>query len=46
GVVGATRRYAKRQRTWFRSEPGTTWLRSDNACSNLEKLAKEKLGWA
>ena len=46
GVVGATRRYAKRQRTWFRSEPETTWLRSDNACSNLEKLAKEKLGWA
>lgn len=25
-VVAATRRYAKRQRTWFRKEPGLTWL--------------------
>ena len=25
-VKRATRRYAKRQRTWFRSEPGVTWL--------------------
>src|SRR5262249_22411540 len=25
-IVTATRRYAKRQRTWFRSEPGLTWL--------------------
>lgn len=25
-VVAATRRYAKRQRTWFRREPGLTWL--------------------
>ncbi|HEX5044839.1 MAG TPA: tRNA (adenosine(37)-N6)-dimethylallyltransferase MiaA [Candidatus Polarisedimenticolaceae bacterium] len=25
-VKRATRRYAKRQRTWFRKEPGVTWL--------------------
>jgi tRNA dimethylallyltransferase len=25
-VERATRRYAKRQRTWFRAEPGLTWL--------------------
>jgi tRNA dimethylallyltransferase len=25
-IVTATRRYAKRQRTWFRSEPAMTWL--------------------
>lgn len=25
-VTAATRRYAKRQRTWFRREPGVTWL--------------------
>ncbi len=25
-VKQATRRYAKRQRTWFRKEPGVTWL--------------------
>ncbi len=24
-LVRATKRYAKRQRTWFRSEPGVTW---------------------
>lgn len=39
-LVRATRRYAKRQRTWFRSEPGVTWadpagaLR--HACAVLE----------
>jgi len=25
-IVVATRQYAKRQRTWFRKEPGLTWL--------------------
>ncbi len=28
-IVAATRRYAKRQRTWFRTEPGVTWLDAD-----------------
>ena len=27
-VVIATRRYAKRQRTWFRAERGVTWIRA------------------
>lgn len=25
-IVAATRRYAKRQRTWFRGEPGLVWM--------------------
>lgn len=28
-TVIATRRYAKRQRTWFRAEPGVRWQRGD-----------------
>ncbi|MBV9402750.1 MAG: tRNA (adenosine(37)-N6)-dimethylallyltransferase MiaA [Candidatus Eremiobacteraeota bacterium] len=46
GIIRATRRYAKRQRTWFRSEPQTIWVRSNNPLSDVEKLAREKLGWA
>jgi len=30
-MATATRRYAKRQRTWFRSEPGLNWLPADDA---------------
>jgi tRNA dimethylallyltransferase len=37
----ATRRYAKRQQTWFRSEPETAWLRADAVAS----FARENLGW-
>jgi tRNA dimethylallyltransferase len=25
-IIVATRRYAKRQRTWFRAEPGLRWV--------------------
>ena len=28
-VQATTRKYAKRQRTWFRSEPGVEWVRPD-----------------
>lgn len=35
-VVTASRRYAKRQRTWFRSEPSMTWL---DAADGEEALA-------
>lgn len=28
-IVTATRRYAKRQRTWFRAERGVAWFRAD-----------------
>ncbi len=45
-IIRATLRYAKRQRTWFRSEPQTIWLRGDNLLCDIEKLAREKLGWA
>jgi tRNA dimethylallyltransferase len=40
-LVRATRRYAKRQATWFRSEPDTHWL----APAQIEQAAREKLGW-
>jgi len=35
-IVAATRRYAKRQRTWFRREPDVTWL---DASEGEEALA-------
>lgn len=40
-LARATRRYARRQRTWLRSEPGITWSLPEH----VEALAREKLGW-
>jgi len=40
-LVRATRRYARRQRSWFRAEPGITWVSPELA----EAAAREKLGW-
>lgn len=40
-LARATRRYARRQATWFRSEPQTRWVRPAQA----ERLAREMLGW-
>jgi tRNA dimethylallyltransferase len=40
-LARATRRYARRQRAWFRSEPATHWV----APSDLERTARELLGW-
>ncbi len=40
-LVRATRRYARRQATWFRSEPLTHRAHAEE----LERLAREKLGW-
>ncbi len=40
-LVRATRRYARRQRAWLRSEPGITWVTPPT----LEAAAREKLGW-
>ncbi|MBV9270029.1 MAG: tRNA (adenosine(37)-N6)-dimethylallyltransferase MiaA [Candidatus Eremiobacteraeota bacterium] len=40
-LIRATRRYAKRQQMWFRSEPQTTWAPPDA----VERLAREKLDW-
>ncbi len=41
-LARATRRYARRQRAWFRREPETHWLPSDG----VECAARELLGWA
>ena len=38
----ATRRYARRQRAWFRGEPATLWL----APESVRTAAREKLGWS
>jgi tRNA dimethylallyltransferase len=38
----ATRRYARRQRSWFRREPETYWLAPDR----VESAAREMLGWS
>ena len=40
-LVRATRRYAKRQAAWFRSEPGTHRARA----VDVERLARENIGW-
>jgi tRNA dimethylallyltransferase len=45
-LVRATRRYAKRQRTWFRAEPRMTSVPVNGAVEALERLARERLGWA
>lgn len=40
-LMRATRRYAKRQTTWFRGEPDTHWL----VPAAIEQAAREMLGW-
>jgi tRNA dimethylallyltransferase len=42
-LTRATRRYAKRQRTWFRAEPDLTWL--DSADVDGAASALERIGW-
>ena len=41
-LIRATRRYAKRQATWFRSDPGAVHL----AREHVDAAARNKLGWA
>ena len=41
-LIRSTRRYAKRQATWFRSEPGAVRVSADGC----EAAARERLGWA
>jgi tRNA dimethylallyltransferase len=38
----ATRRYARRQRAWFRSEPSTLWIEPQA----VGAAVREKLGWS
>jgi len=40
-LIRATRRYARRQRSWLRAEPGVTWVQPESAAA----AAREKLGW-
>ena len=40
-LIRATRRYAKRQATWFRSEPGVVRV----APADVEAVAVQRLGW-
>jgi tRNA dimethylallyltransferase len=40
-LIRFTRRYAKRQATWFRSEPGVVRV----AAAECEAAARERLGW-
>lgn len=40
-LTRATRRYARRQRAWFRGERGTLWLQPDA----VRRAARENLGW-
>lgn len=42
-IVVATRQYAKRQRTWFRKEPGLVWI--DAACGIDELSATVVTAW-
>ncbi|MDQ6826004.1 MAG: tRNA (adenosine(37)-N6)-dimethylallyltransferase MiaA [Candidatus Eremiobacteraeota bacterium] len=41
----ATRRYAKRQQTWFRSERDIHWCCAQNALEAVSALARERLQW-
>ncbi len=41
-LIRTTRRYAKRQATWFRTEPGAVRVPAERA----EATARERLGWA
>ena len=41
-LARATRRYARRQRSWFRREPETMWVSPDR----VEAVAREMLGWS
>jgi len=45
-LIRSTRRYAKRQRTWFRGEPGMTAVAYRDALETLTRLARELPGWA
>lgn len=45
-LARATRRYAKRQRTWFAKEPGLVRVAAADAGRDLEALARESLARA
>jgi tRNA dimethylallyltransferase len=45
-LIRATRRYARRQRTWFRSETGVVHVPARDATASIARLAREIPGWA
>jgi tRNA dimethylallyltransferase len=45
-LIRATRRYAKRQRTWFRSEPAMRFISHEEAIDALALAAREIPGWS
>lgn len=45
-LIRATRRYAKRQMTWFRSEPNLTHVDDANAFDRLAAIAASLPGWS
>jgi tRNA dimethylallyltransferase len=45
-LARATRRYAKRQRTWFAKEPGVERVPAADAVRRLEEMARESLARA
>jgi tRNA dimethylallyltransferase len=45
-LVRATRRYAKRQRTWFRHEPDVTYIGGSDALAEATMLAQGLSGWS
>lgn len=45
-LIRNTRRYAKRQATWFRTEPGLVRIAESDAPARLAELAGGFLGWA
>jgi tRNA dimethylallyltransferase len=44
-LIRATRRYAKRQRTWFRSESDVTFVAREASHDVVWKLLRDGLGW-
>jgi len=44
-LVRATRRYAKRQKTWFRSEPGVRFVSPAEAFDRISTWVTADLGW-
>ncbi|PZR56728.1 MAG: tRNA (adenosine(37)-N6)-dimethylallyltransferase MiaA [Candidatus Meridianibacter frigidus] len=44
-LVRSTRRYAKRQYTWFRSESNMQWISPEDAHQQISTLARERLHW-
>jgi tRNA dimethylallyltransferase len=43
-IARNTRRYARRQRTWFRSEPNVVWINADDRAERLAERAVEMWG--